>query len=192
MRFYFLVIILFSGVIAIAQKQKKEPRVVSVMQLGGAATYFLGSQTDVVTYQKEKLGWQVDALLGLAFKPKPKAARNVLAAFGTYGAMSPSSLSTLFTNQNLSISLSDRQSFEYYQLEGGVLIGEVLRISTGGGYQQLINSDEEKQNIYYMSSTAGFHINLGTVDWVINCNVLHGREFTTSVFRLTTGLMIKF
>lgn len=171
--------------------KKKPPRAISVLHLGASANYYLGTDTDALNYDSDRISWQVDGIVGLAFKPTSKPTRNVLAVFGTYGHASPEASRLILQHQGYDFTLEDRQYFDYMQIEGGVIIAQVLRVSTGTGMQKF-RTTEGDRNLYYLSTTIGLHISLGAVDWVTNCNILHGRDFSTSVFRPSTGIMVKF
>jgi hypothetical protein len=173
------------------------------LAIGGSATYYYGSSSrNFDKFENDRVNWQLNGMLGITIaRSKNGGRRTMLAGFGTYGFNNRNTITQLLKDQNyVSMALNQSGSNNYYQYEGGVLIAEVLRLSTGLGQQNfntqnLASTDSLRLNathLKYYSSTVGLNINLGTIAWVLNCNFAYGKEFKHTVLTPSTGLMLRF
>ena len=125
----------------------------------------------------------------------------MIAGFGSFGMNNGSTVDNILDDQGYqTTALNQNSTNNFYQLEGGLLIGEVFRISTGVGQQvfnqQTISStNETKTNITslkYNSTTIGFNFNVSAVAIIINCNFEYGQDFTKTIVIPSAGLMLHF
>ena len=100
-------------------------------------------------------------------------------------------VSTLLTNQSRTNS--------FYRLEGGVVLGEILRLSTGVGEQMF---DEQTltsggnimlnaTRLEYYSSTAGFQFNISNLSVLFNVNFAYGKDFDRTVMTPSAGILFR-
>jgi hypothetical protein len=107
----------------------------------------------------------------------------------------------IFEDQKYITTAIDQNSANnVYNIEGGLLIGEVFRISTGVGQQifnkQTLVSDDgvnfETTYLKYNSTTVGFNFNVSAVSIIVNCNFQYGQDYTKTVIVPSAGLMLRF
>lgn len=172
------------------------------LSIGGSAVYYYGpGDRNFDKYEDERLNWQLNGMLGITIARDAGGRRTMLAAFGNYGFNNRSTITQIFKDQGYTtLALEQSGNNNFYQYEAGVLISEILRLSTGLGQQNfneqaLVSADGIKLNaahLEYYSSTAGLNLNLGPVAWTINCNFAYGKDFKKTVLTPSTGLMLRF
>lgn len=172
------------------------------LSVGAAATYYYGqSSRNFDKFEDDRVNWQLNGLLGITVARDKGGRRTMLTAFGAYGFNNGKTISRLFADQQyVTAVLNQSSSNNFYQLEAGIIIAEVLRISSGVGQQNfneqaLVSSSGIKPNakfLKYYSSTAGLNLNLGSIAWIINCNFAYGKDFNRTVLTPSTGLMLRF
>ncbi len=187
-------------------KDKNDDRSSSglALAIGGSASYYYGpGSRNFGEFENERVNWQLNGMLGITITRGKSGRRTMLAGFGAYGFNNRNTISQTFADQNYTtLELEQSSSNNFYQYEGGLLIADVLRLSTGMGQQ---NFDEQtlaktdlstvKLNAKYLkyySSTVGLNLNLGNVTWVINCNFAYGKDYEQTVLTPSTGLMLRF
>ena len=200
----FLLSVLIAGftLAAHAQDDNKSRSSGLALSIGASATYYYGmSSRNFDKFENDRVNWQLNGLLGITVARDKGGRRTMLTAFGNYGFNNGKTISHLFADQKyVSAALRQSSSNNFYQLEGGIIIAEVLRISTGIGQQnfneQLLASaggvSLNAKFLKYYSSTAGLNINLGSVAWVINCNFAYGKDYNRTVLTPSSGLMLRF
>ncbi|HEY5391988.1 MAG TPA: hypothetical protein VIJ57_07730 [Hanamia sp.] len=172
------------------------------VSIGAAANYYYGpGDENFGKYDNDRLNWQANGMLGLTIARDKNGHRTMLAGFGSFGMNNSSTLGHILDDQGyVTTALNQNSSNNFYQLEGGLLIGEVFRISTGVGQQvfnkqTLASTDGIKAGITslkYNSTTVGFNFNVAAVAIIINCNFEYGQDFTKTVVVPSAGLMLRF
>lgn len=172
------------------------------LSVGASATYYYGqSSRNFDKFEDDRVNWQLNGLLGITVARDKGGRRTMLTGFGTYGFNNGKTLSRLLTDQQyVTAVLNQSSSNNFYQLEAGLIIEEVLRISTGVGQQNFNEQALASPNgirpnakfLKYYSSTAGLNLNLGSISWTINCNFAYGKDFNRTVLTPSTGLMLRF
>ena len=172
------------------------------VSIGAAANYYYGpGDENFGKYDNDRLNWQANGMLGLTIARDKNGHRTMLAGFGSFGMNNSSTLGHILDDQGyVTTALNQNSSNNFYQLEGGLLIGEVFRISTGVGQQvfnkqTLASTDGIKAGITslkYNSTTIGFNFNVAAVAIIINCNFEYGQDFTKTVVVPSAGLMLRF
>ncbi|HSN07564.1 MAG TPA: hypothetical protein VLS85_00935 [Hanamia sp.] len=173
-----------------------------VISLGAAANYYYGpGDRNFDKYENDRLNWQINGMLGLTIARSESGHRTMLAGFGSFGMNNAKTVSHIFDDQGYVTTATDQNSNNnVYQLEGGLLIGEVFRISTGVGQQifnkQTITSSDglitQATSLKYNSTTVGFNFNVSAVAIIINCNFEYGQDYTKTVIIPSAGLMLRF
>ncbi len=173
-----------------------------VISLGAEANYYYGpGDRNFDKYENNRLNWQIDGMLGLTIARSESGRRTMLAGFGSFGMNNARTVENIFEDQGYTTTATDQNSNNnVYQLEGGLLIGEVFRISTGVGQQifnkQTILSDNgvatQATSLKYNSTTVGFNFNVSAVAIIINCNFAYGQDYTKTVIKPSAGLMLRF
>lgn len=172
------------------------------ISLGAALTYYYGQgNRNIGKFENERLNWQVNAMAGFTIATNQSGKRTMIGIFGAYGFNNDKTVSNILSDHKY-ITTATQQSTanNYFHLEGGLLIGEVLRVSTGIGQQNfdeqtLISSSGSitRTNVLkYNSSTIGFQFKFGSVSWVINCNIASGKDYNTTIITPSTGLQFIF
>lgn len=172
------------------------------VSIGAAANYYYGpGDRNFDKYESDRLNWQLNGMLGLTIARDKNDHRTMLAGFGSFGINNAKTVENIFGDQGyLTTALDQNSANNFYQLEGGLLIAEVFRISTGVGQQvfkkQAIAStgtvDLQATSLKYNSTTVGFNFNVSAVAIVINCNFEYGQDFTKTVIVPSAGLMLHF
>ena len=173
-----------------------------VISLGAAANYYYGEgNRNFGKYESERLNWQANAMLGLTIARDKSGHRTMLAGFGSFGMNNGETVSHIFDDQGyVTLAPNQSSSNNVYSIEGGLLIGEVFRISTGVG-QQIFNKQTIASNngvqfqatsLKYNSTTVGFNFNISAVAIIINCSFEYGQDYTKTVIVPSAGLMLHF
>jgi hypothetical protein len=125
----------------------------------------------------------------------------MIAAFGDYGINNKRTMERIFDDQEyVTLATDQGSSNNFYAIDGGVLIGEILRLSTGVGSQlyndQTIASSNginfQSTQLNYYSSTVGFNFNISNVAIILNCNFNYGKDYTKTIIKPSAGLTFNF
>lgn len=172
------------------------------VSLGAAANYYYGpGNQNFDKYQSDRLNWQINGMLGLTIARSQSGRRTMIAGFGSFGMNNDETLKHIFEDQKYITTATDQSSANnVYNIEGGLLIGEVFRVSTGVGQQifnkQTLVSDDgvnfQTTSLKYNSTTLGFNFNVSAVSIIINCNFQYGQDYTKTVIVPSAGLMLRF
>jgi hypothetical protein len=172
------------------------------VSLGAAANYYYGpGNQNFDKYQSDRLNWQINGMLGLTIARSQSGRRTMIAGFGSFGMNNDETVKQIFEDQKYITTAIDQNSANnVYNIEGGLLIGEVFRISTGVGQQifnkQTLVSDDgvnfETTYLKYNSTTVGFNFNVSAVPIIVNCNFQYGQDYTKTVIVPSAGLMLRF
>lgn len=171
--------------------------------LGPAVNYSYGDPGEKFSYSNDHLSWQFDGTLGYISTRGGTTRGNMLAVFGSAGNTNAAVIQQLQTGgAAISGNIDTEKNFnEFYSLEGGMVIARFLRISGGIGrqfysYQLDGNGNdhgETKQGkLNYFSGTLGLAFDLGVVDWVIDANLMTGKDLNQKAMKFSTGFMVKF
>lgn len=173
-----------------------------VISLGAAANYYYGpGDENFGKFDNDRLNWQINGMLGLTIARDRNGHRTMLAGFGSFGLNDAQTVQHIFDDQGyVTLATDENSSNNVYQLEGGLLIAEVFRISTGVGQQiftkQVLASDNgislEATSLKYNSTTVGFNFNVSAVAITINCSFNYGQDYTKTVIVPSAGLMLRF
>lgn len=170
--------------------------------VGASANYYYGpGDRNFDKFEDNRLNYQLNGMLGLTIARDANDHRTMLAGFGSFGMNNASTVDQIFDDQGY-VTLPGNQNSQnnFYQLEGGLIIAEVFRISTGVGQQvfnkQVIGSDNgidlEATSLKYNSTTVGFNLNVSSVSIILNCNFEYGKDFEKTVIVPSAGLMFHF
>ena len=172
------------------------------LSLGASVNYYYGQGSrNFDQFENNRVNWQLNGMLGIAVARDKGGHRTMIAGFGNYGFNNKNTLTQLFKDQGyITTALNQGASNNFYQLEGGLVIAEVLRISTGVGQQNFNSQAIASANgiqinstyLKYNSSTVGLNLNLGSIAWIINCNFAYGQDYNKTVITPSTGLMLRF
>jgi hypothetical protein len=175
--------------------------------LGPSVNYY-GDMEEKFSYSTENLNWQFNGQLGYISTRGGTTRGNMLAIFGTGGNTNPGVLQQMQTGgANIMGTINTEKNFnEFYTLEGGMVIARFLRISGGIGNQyysyQLdgnenngngnTNSEIKQGKLNYFSGTLGIVFDLGVVNWVVDANLMTGKDLNQKALKISTGFMVKF
>ncbi|TDH28546.1 hypothetical protein EXU57_00255 [Segetibacter sp. 3557_3] len=197
------VIMLIANYPLFAQDNKTENQKSTIaVSLGAAANYYYGQgDRNFGEFENERVNWQINGLLGLTILRDKNGRRTMLAGFGAYGFNNESTIKKIFSDQQyVTTRINQAKLNNFYQLEGGLLIGEVLRLSTGVGQQHFegqaiagANGDIrlDAKSLKYNSTTVGFNFNLSAVALIINVNFAHGIDYEKTIVTPSAGLMLR-
>lgn len=159
--------------------------------LGPTANYFHGLYEEgPETWDSGKLNFQLNGFIG--YTSAHSRGTNIVGVFGTGGYTNEETFQEMLAVQELSTDeLKINKYFTFYQAEAGMILGNILRLSTGFGRQDF-ETVNGRDKLYYFSSTAGLLIGLGSFSWNIDANIQYGRDFANTSIRFSSGLMIKF
>lgn len=169
---------------------------------GGAVNYYYGpTSRNFDSYEGDRVNGQLDGLLGISLGRNKQGNRTLIAAFGTYGLTNRSTLRQMLDDQGyVTAATSQSAQNNFFHLEGGLLLGEIFRISTGVGQQffndqTLVSGSSVRTNVSYLkynSTTAGFYLNVSAVAIMVNANFAYGQDFNHTVLTPSVGLTFKF
>jgi hypothetical protein len=172
------------------------------ISLGASGNYYYGpSNVNFGQLDNNRLNWQVNGMLGLTLARDKNDRRTMIAGFGSFGINNATTMGQIFEDQGYTtLATSQNSSNNMYQLEGGLLIAEVFRISTGVG-QQLFNKQTiasgngiafQATSLKYNSTTVGFNFNVSVVAIVLDCSFEYGQDYSKTVIVPSAGLMLRF
>ena len=172
------------------------------ISIGASGNYYYGpGNINFDNLDNNRLNWQLNGMLGLTLARDKNDHRTMLAGFGSFGINNASTVSNIFNDQGYTtLATGQNSSNNMYQLEGGLLIAEVFRISTGVG-EQLFNKQTlasnnginfETTSLKYNSTTVGFNFNVSVVAIVLNCSFEYGQDYSKTVIVPSAGLMLRF
>ncbi|MFZ4772004.1 MAG: hypothetical protein ACOYLO_17615 [Ferruginibacter sp.] len=162
--------------------------------LGPSVNMYYGDTKHDFSYNSERIGWQFNGQFGYISTRGGTTMGNMLAIFGTAGSLKPEMLVNMQSSgAEIQGSINVEKKFnEFYTLEAGMVIARFLRLSGGLGRQHYTLFTGESGVIEYFSGTLGLAINLDVVNWVIDANVLAGKDMNQNALRISTGFMVKF
>lgn len=162
--------------------------------LGPSVNLYYGDSKEKFSYSRDMLSLQANAQLGIISTRGGTNRGNFLGVFATAGSSNHSVLALMKTNgADMSGVLDVNKSFnEFYSLEGGMIIARFLRLSGGFGRQTYVHDNDLKGTLNYFTGTVGFVFNLDAVNWVIDANLLTGKDLNQNAIRFSTGFMVKF
>lgn len=206
MKIFYTCFLLLTGMMCINAQESAEPLAPNkaklstatrgfTLHLGASANYYQGeSSRSFGSFETDRLSWQINGMLGYGFNKNNANRSNILGVFGSSGYTTKGILNQMLIDQAIVVTdLTSSKYYGFYQLEAGVLIGEILRLSTGLGVQHYATTSKADEQLYYMSSTAGLSFAVdSSVNWVFDVNFMHGRDFNNTVIRFSTGLNIAF
>ncbi len=185
---------LFSGAFVFAQDQEPVPTPAKsgiVLHLGPSINYFQGQQTgSAQAFERKRINFQLNAFLGY-LSPRGGAS-NSIGVFGTAGYTNEFTLDEILSIQDINVTNLESSSYNtFYQIEGGMIISNALRLSTGVGSQDY-GTNISDESLDYLSSTAGIMINFGNVMWSLDGNINYGWDYTHTILKFSTGLILVF
>ena len=196
-----LVIISTIGLVGVGFAQDKDENPVTV-SVGATLNYYYGpGDRNFSKFENDRVNWQINTVLGYTLAYSKSGKRTQVAAFGHFGFNNGKTIVNLLKDQGFTTTATSQSSANnFYQLEGGFIIGDLLRLSAGVGQQNfdtqtLLSTSGNKPNtklLKYNSATVGLQFNVATLQWVINCNFATGQDFDNTVITPSTGLLYRF
>jgi hypothetical protein len=193
---FFAFCLLFCAGILHAQDKKG----ILAIGLGGSVNYYYGpTDRNFNSFEMDRVSGQADGMLALRLRRNNGGNGTLLGVFGTFGLMNRTTLNQMLLDQGYVSTLVNNQSRtnSFYRLEGGVVLGEILRLSTGVGEQmfdeQTLTSGGNVMlnatSLKYYSSTAGFMFNISNVSLLFNVNFAYGKDYDQTVVTPSVGLL---
>ena len=172
-----------------------------VVSVGAAGDYYIGpGNINLGQLDNNRFNWQLNAMLGLTLVRDKNDRRTMLAGFGSFGINNASTIGHIFDDQGYTtLATSQNSANNRYQLEGGLLVAEVFRISTGVG-EQLFNKQTlfsgngvnfQTTSLKYNSTTIGFNFNVSVMAIVLDCTFEYGQDYSKTVIVPSAGLMLR-
>ena len=172
------------------------------LELGASVNYYYGMPSrNFDKFENDRLNWQLNGMLGITLARDKAERRTMIAAFGAFGYNNDNTITNLLSDQQYTSAATSQSGMNsFYQLEGGLVIEDIFRISTGVGQQNfngqtLISSGGVLLNATYLkynSTTVGVKLNLGAIAWTLNCNFAYGQDYNKTVITPNSGLMLRF
>lgn len=162
--------------------------------LGPSINVLFGEGFEDAKYSDGRMSYQFNGYLGYVSNRNDNKRGNMLGIFGTAGSLYPEMIAIFQSGgADMFAPINMAKKFNgFYNIEAGMLIGQVFRLSGGIGQQGYTYFINQKGAIDYYSGTLGLFFNLGIVDWVVECNVAMGGDLTNEVIKVSTGFMVKF
>lgn len=171
--------------------------------IGASINYYYGpGDENFGKFDDDRLNWKADGMLGITIARDRNDHRTMIAGFGSFGMNNSKTVGHILDDQNyITTAISQSNSNNVYQLEGGLLIAELFRISTGVG-QQIFNKQDlvsttngaklGATSLKYNSTTVGFNFNVSAVSITLNCNFQYGQDFDKTIIVPSAGLLLRF
>ena len=162
--------------------------------LGPAVNVFYGNTDEGFVYTPERISWQFNGQLGYISTRGGTNRGNMLGIYASAGSSKPQIVSMMIPKDaGITGDIDMGKNFnEFYTLEAGMTIMKFLRVSAGLGRQYYTYNIHSRGLIEYYSGTAGLSFDLGAVNWVIDAQLMAGKDLTKNVFRASTGFLVKF
>lgn len=160
------------------------------LMIAGGINYMHGAINDDPGLDSDLANWQGEVMLGYSYVTS-KGGGSTLGVFGRVGNTSSDGLDKLNSDALINESLVADEQNLYYNIEGGVIIAEVLRISTGMGFQEYQSQTSDMNRAAYYSTTAGLHIGSKNFKLMIDANFMYGRDLQETIIRPNIGLGIR-
>jgi hypothetical protein len=162
--------------------------------LGPSVNVFYGNSKDDFSYTNERLSWQFNGQFGFISTRGETNRGNMLGLFCSAGNTNPAMLSLMKAGgAEIQGSLNTEKKINgFFNLEGGMVIARFLRMSGGIGRQYYTHDANVQSMLKYYSGTLGVAFDLGVVNWVIDCQLMAGKELNQNAIRLSTGFLVKF
>lgn len=160
--------------------------------ISGNLNYLYGREDNDYSFDADYIDWHAEAMFGYGYR---NPAGNEEASFGIFirgGAIQEPSLERIIADGNVEAVSSPEQENIFYQVEGGVVIAGLVRVSTGLGFQEYVNEMEALKRIHYYSTTTGLLIGSKNVKLSIDLNLMYGRDLSKTVYRPGLGLALKW
>ena len=159
--------------------------------MGPSISYFQGESSDNLDlFDGKRLNVQLNSFIG--YTSNLNIRSHSIGIFATGGYTNKATFDDLTLIQDNAPNKLERKNYNsFYQIEAGMLIMDVLRLSTGIGRQNFSLTNDDGHFNYY-STTAGFLINLKSVYWNIDVNFNYGNDYSKTVIKISTGLMLRF
>ena len=183
-----------------AQSEKKNSGI--AVSIGAAVNYYYGQgDRNFGKFENERVNWQINGMIGLTLGRDKNDRRTMIGGFGSFGLNNASTVKQIFQDQGyITTATGQSANNNAYQIEGGLLIAEKLRISTGVG-QQIFNKQSLASknginlgatSLKYNSTTVGLNFNAGLAALVLNFNFNYGQDYSETVINPSVGLNIRF
>lgn len=183
-----------------AQSEKKNSGI--AVSIGAAVNYYYGQgDRNFGKFENERVNWQINGMIGLTLGRDKNDRRTMIGGFGSFGLNNASTVKQIFQDQGyITTATGQSANNNAYQIEGGLLIAEKLRISTGVG-QQIFNKQSLASknginlgatSLKYNSTTVGLNFNAGLAALVLNFNFNYGQDYSETVINPSLGLNIRF
>jgi hypothetical protein len=183
-----------------AQDDYGEKKSVLAVGLGASANYYYGpGDQNIGNFTNERLNWSVNGMLGFVIGHDDAGRRSILGGFGNLGFNKAGTVSQMLKDQGyLTNAANQDNTNNAFQVEGGLMILDVLRVSTGIGQQNfatqnLLSTTNVKLNqksLKYNSSTVGVNLKFSLISISVNCNFNYGKDYNKTVLNPYAGLML--
>jgi hypothetical protein len=163
--------------------------------LSGGGNYLYGADiADKSTFEADYLSWQAELMLGVTYGGGKIGKGSTFGAFLRGGNTTRQGVERFLQETDIVGGVFERAEQNIFaNLEAGAILFELIRVSTGLGFQEYKNLDESLQRINYYSTTAGLHLGSKNVKLIIELNFMYGRDLGNSntMIRPMAGLGIK-
>jgi hypothetical protein len=163
-----------------------------ILLLGPALNYHYGAKGQDTAYNSNKISFQVDGQFGILSTRHQTIRGNFLGVFGSFGTISSDVLQEEANHAGREILIKQKQFNQFYSLEAGMVVFNLIRLSGGIGRQFYEDIANNLSSIKYFSLTGGLNFNFGAVNLVVDANLLSGGDLIENQLRFSTGIMIKF
>ncbi|MBD3748492.1 MAG: hypothetical protein IE931_03255 [Sphingobacteriales bacterium] len=204
---FVVVVLILTSSSVFAQNVAKDQNDGNILRikLGAGATYYYGAYDQSFdNFNNDRLNYQVNLSLGLALSKSSHPT--ILGLFGNMGFKNSKTVNFIFQDQDYTLTGANANQMQpninnSYQIEAGLRLANVLRISTGYGRQYfeertLINNKDGSvktlKSLDYYSTTAGLQIGTGVVGFFIDANFNYGLDFNQTTITPSAGLQLQF
>lgn len=174
-----------------AQSEKTAQNSNFVLSFGPSVYYFQGEYPGTYeVYESSRVNFQVNGFI--AYLSARSNRKNALGIFATGGYTNETTFLEMLDIQELQIDQLDINNFyTFYQIEAGMMAGNIFRFSTGLGRQNYTNNLGDSY-LKYLSSSIGLMIDFGSIGWNIDANLNYGLDYKKTTLKISTGIMVMF
>lgn len=176
----------------IIRKDKKGKSGV-VLRLGGGVNYLYGADLpENETIEMDRVTWYLEGMLGYTLNYDRRGLGTAIGAFFNTGNFNQLTLQKLIDDGQTGLSIENAERDNRYgQVELGMIFFETIRLSTGAGLQEYVDTAGDSQRFNYYSTTAGLHFGARYFKIVVDVNFMYGRKINDTVMRPMVGIMFQ-
>jgi hypothetical protein len=161
------------------------------IMLAGGLNYMQGAYSRDFNFESNRVSWHGELMLGYSYVTPSGNGGSTLGLFGRIGNTSADALERFNIDAGIDENMMYNADNYFLNIEGGAILLEVFRISTGIGVQEYATATSDVNRAFYYSTTAGLHLGTRNFKFLIEANFNYGRNIGQTIVRPQVGLGIR-